>query len=187
MEHMLLCKSTAGCPNGFRFVSAPVNAVVPTGARMISSTIRRNTRNVIYAKGEGQFSYMSSTLPTDHFTEQRQVNPFIVMKLMPSDAWTVSSIMRGTWSGATPLFIMVLLKLAQCQEVPLVPAQRFACERILKEDVNAELIPKPPFVSFTLASAAMRHRGTDMLTIDDEEERMKEDESGFIFIYLFFF
>ncbi|XP_069563423.1 roundabout homolog 1 isoform X6 [Brachyistius frenatus] len=29
--------------------------------------------------------------------------------------------MRGTWSGATPLFIIVLLRLAQAQEVPLVP------------------------------------------------------------------
>uniref|UniRef100_A0A669EQ01 Roundabout, axon guidance receptor, homolog 1 (Drosophila) n=1 Tax=Oreochromis niloticus TaxID=8128 RepID=A0A669EQ01_ORENI len=29
--------------------------------------------------------------------------------------------MRGTWSGATPLFIMVLLRLAWGQEVPLIP------------------------------------------------------------------
>ena len=61
-------------------------------------------------------------------------------------------------------------------------AQRFACERILKEDVSAELIPKPSFVSVTLASAAMRDRGTDMRTIDEEEERMKE-ESGFNFFF----
>uniref|UniRef100_A0A3Q3K3F0 Roundabout, axon guidance receptor, homolog 1 (Drosophila) n=2 Tax=Monopterus albus TaxID=43700 RepID=A0A3Q3K3F0_MONAL len=40
---------------------------------------------------------------------------------MHSDARTVSSTMRGTWSGATPLFIMVLLRLAHGQEVPLVP------------------------------------------------------------------
>lgn len=53
-------------------------------------------------------------------------------------------------------------------------ARRFACERILKEDVSAELIPKPPFVSVTLASAATRRRGTDMRTIDEEEE----DEEG---------
>ncbi|XP_041659251.1 roundabout homolog 1 isoform X4 [Cheilinus undulatus] len=40
---------------------------------------------------------------------------------MPRDARTVSIIMRGTWSGAIPLLLMVLLKLAQGQEVPLVP------------------------------------------------------------------
>ncbi|KAF3693170.1 Roundabout -like protein 1 Precursor [Channa argus] len=40
---------------------------------------------------------------------------------MPSDARTVSNTMHGTWSGAMPLFIMVLLRLAQGQEVPLVP------------------------------------------------------------------
>lgn len=36
---------------------------------------------MICTKGEGQFSHMSSTQPTDHFTDPRQVNPFIVMKL----------------------------------------------------------------------------------------------------------
>ncbi|TMS07594.1 Roundabout-like protein 1 [Larimichthys crocea] len=41
--------------------------------------------------------------------------------MTPSDARTVSIIMRGTWSGATPLLIMVLLRLARGQEVPLVP------------------------------------------------------------------
>ncbi|XP_028319643.1 roundabout homolog 1 isoform X6 [Gouania willdenowi] len=30
-------------------------------------------------------------------------------------------VMRGTWSGATPLFIMVLLRMAPGQEVPVVP------------------------------------------------------------------
>lgn len=40
-----------------------------------------------------------------------------------SDARTVSIIMRGTWSGATPLFIMVLLRLAWGQEVPLIPGK----------------------------------------------------------------
>ncbi|XP_044058651.1 roundabout homolog 1 isoform X7 [Siniperca chuatsi] len=45
---------------------------------------------------------------------------------MPSDARTVSIIMHGTWSGATPLLIMVLLRLAQGQEVPLVPETRVA-------------------------------------------------------------
>lgn len=49
-------------------------------------------------------------------------------------------------------------------------ARRFACERILTEDVIAELILKLSFVSITLASAAMRHRGADMLTIIEEEE-----------------
>ncbi|XP_047449788.1 roundabout homolog 1 isoform X8 [Mugil cephalus] len=41
--------------------------------------------------------------------------------LMSSDARAVSIIMRGTRSGATPLFIMVLLRLANGQEVPLAP------------------------------------------------------------------
>ncbi|KAM9732765.1 roundabout homolog 1 isoform 9-T9 [Menidia menidia] len=40
---------------------------------------------------------------------------------MSSDARTVSTGMRGTWSGATPLFIMVLFRLAPGQEVLLVP------------------------------------------------------------------
>lgn len=68
-----------------------------------------------------------------------------------------------------------------CQRPLLPDAQpaRFACERILKEDVSAELIPKPPFVSITLASAATRHRGTDMLTID-EEEGMRKEGSGML-------
>lgn len=46
-------------------------------------------------------------------------------RLMPSDARTVSIVMRGTWSGATPLLIMVLLRLAQGQEVPLVPGKTY--------------------------------------------------------------
>ncbi|TNN73013.1 hypothetical protein EYF80_016803 [Liparis tanakae] len=41
--------------------------------------------------------------------------------LTPSDARTVSIIMRGMWSGATPLLIMVLLRLGHGQDVPLVP------------------------------------------------------------------
>ncbi|KAM4565686.1 roundabout homolog 1 isoform 3-T3 [Odontesthes bonariensis] len=45
----------------------------------------------------------------------------ILDRLMSSDARTVSTVMRGTWSGATPLFMMVLFRLAQGQEVPLVP------------------------------------------------------------------
>uniref|UniRef100_A0A3P9KQG9 Roundabout, axon guidance receptor, homolog 1 (Drosophila) n=1 Tax=Oryzias latipes TaxID=8090 RepID=A0A3P9KQG9_ORYLA len=40
---------------------------------------------------------------------------------MPSDARTVNMVMRGTWSGATPLFIVVLLNLTRGQEVLLVP------------------------------------------------------------------
>ncbi|KAF3847522.1 hypothetical protein F7725_020550 [Dissostichus mawsoni] len=38
-----------------------------------------------------------------------------------SDARTVSITMRGTWSGATPFLLMVLLMLVQGQEAPLVP------------------------------------------------------------------
>lgn len=45
------------------------------------------------------------------------------LRLTPSDARTVSIIMRGTWSGATPLLIVVLLGLAQGQDVPLVPGK----------------------------------------------------------------
>lgn len=69
-----------------------------------------------------------------------------------------------------------------CQR-PLLPkraARCFACERIMKEDVSAELIPTPPFVSITLASAAMRHWGTDRRTIDGEEERRKEGSLHFL-------
>lgn len=43
-----------------------------------------------------------------------------------------------------------------------------------KEDVNTELISKPPFVSIALASAAMRHGGTDTWTINETEEKRKE-------------
>lgn len=46
-------------------------------------------------------------------------------RLTPSDARTVSVVMHGTWSGATPLLIMVLLRLAQGQEVPLVPGKTY--------------------------------------------------------------
>uniref|UniRef100_A0A3Q3EDK3 Roundabout, axon guidance receptor, homolog 1 (Drosophila) n=1 Tax=Labrus bergylta TaxID=56723 RepID=A0A3Q3EDK3_9LABR len=48
--------------------------------------------------------------------------------LPPSDARTVSIIMRGTWSGATPLLMMVLLRLAQAEEVPVVPETGVAQE-----------------------------------------------------------
>ncbi|KAM8854378.1 roundabout homolog 1 isoform 5-T5 [Synchiropus picturatus] len=40
---------------------------------------------------------------------------------MLGDVWTVSSAMRGTWSGGRPLLVMLLLNLACCQETPLVP------------------------------------------------------------------
>lgn len=46
-------------------------------------------------------------------------------RLTPSDARTVSIIMRGTWSEATPLLIMVLLRLAPGQEAPLVPGKTY--------------------------------------------------------------
>lgn len=58
----------------------PVCTMALTGVWMISSMTWRSTRDVIYAKGEGQFSHMSSILPTDRFTDPRQVNPFIEMK-----------------------------------------------------------------------------------------------------------
>lgn len=65
----------------------------------------------------------------------------------------------------------------QCEavivSVPPLPIGCFACEKIQNDDASAELIPKPPFVSITLAPAAMRHGGTDTWTIDD------------LFIYLF--
>lgn len=47
------------------------------------------------------------------------------LRLTHSDARTVSIIMHGTWSGATPLLIMVLLGLAQGQDVPLVPGKTY--------------------------------------------------------------
>lgn len=59
----------------------------------------------------------------------------------------------------------------QCEavivSVPPLPIGCFACERIQNDDASAELIPKPPFVSITLAPAAMRHGGADTWTIDD--------------------
>ncbi|XP_058490709.1 roundabout homolog 1 isoform X5 [Solea solea] len=48
---------------------------------------------------------------------------------MLSDARTVSSTMRGTRSGVTALFMMVLLRLAQTQEAPLVPEIGVAQDR----------------------------------------------------------
>lgn len=45
--------------------------------------------------------------------------------LTASDAWTLSIVMHGTWSGATPLIMMALLGLAQGEEVPLVPGKIF--------------------------------------------------------------
>ncbi|XP_044058649.1 roundabout homolog 1 isoform X5 [Siniperca chuatsi] len=57
---------------------------------------------------------------------------------MPSDARTVSIIMHGTWSGATPLLIMVLLRLAQGQEVPLVPGSR-----LRQEDTPPRIVEHP--------------------------------------------
>lgn len=79
MERTLLCKSTAGRLNGLRFVSGPCVLLQSwLGVRMIGR--RTHTRVVIYVKGEGQFSRISSSLPTDRSTDPRQVNPFIVMK-----------------------------------------------------------------------------------------------------------
>lgn len=72
-----------------------------------------------------------------------------------------------------------------CQR-PLLP-DVFACERILKEEVSAELIPKPPFVSVTLASAAMRHWGADNQTINEEEEEEGRKEGRRVWSSFFFF
>ncbi|XP_027136037.1 roundabout homolog 1 isoform X6 [Larimichthys crocea] len=46
--------------------------------------------------------------------------------------------MRGTWSGATPLLIMVLLRLARGQEVPLVPGSR-----LRQEDTPPRIVEHP--------------------------------------------
>ncbi|XP_039986183.1 roundabout homolog 1 isoform X2 [Xiphias gladius] len=46
--------------------------------------------------------------------------------------------MRGTWLGVTPLIIMVLLKLAQGQELPLVPEMGVA-----QEGASEEATPAP--------------------------------------------
>lgn len=81
----------------------------------------------------------------------------------------------------SPFHLSISLKcespmVAQCEavivSVPFCPTQArcFACERIRKEDVSTELILKLPFVSITLAFAAMRRWGTDMWRIDEEEE-----------------
>lgn len=81
MEHMLLCKSTAGRPNGFRSVS--LSTCAATEVWMISSTTWGSRSDVIYTKGEGHqpgVVHPPPPPPTDHFTEPGQVNPFIVMK-----------------------------------------------------------------------------------------------------------
>uniref|UniRef100_H2LKW1 Roundabout, axon guidance receptor, homolog 1 (Drosophila) n=1 Tax=Oryzias latipes TaxID=8090 RepID=H2LKW1_ORYLA len=57
---------------------------------------------------------------------------------MPSDARTVNMVMRGTWSGATPLFIVVLLNLTQGQEVLLVPGSR-----LRQEDTPPRIVEHP--------------------------------------------
>uniref|UniRef100_A0A4W6DRL3 Roundabout guidance receptor 1 n=1 Tax=Lates calcarifer TaxID=8187 RepID=A0A4W6DRL3_LATCA len=59
-------------------------------------------------------------------------------RLTPSDARTVSSTMRGTWSGVTTLFIMALLRLAQSQELPSVPEMGVA-----REGASEEATPAP--------------------------------------------
>ncbi|XP_039986184.1 roundabout homolog 1 isoform X3 [Xiphias gladius] len=46
--------------------------------------------------------------------------------------------MRGTWLGVTPLIIMVLLKLAQGQELPLVPGSR-----LRQEDTPPRIVEHP--------------------------------------------
>lgn len=89
------------------------------------------------------------------------------------EAISAFSICQSVWSESPTG--------SQCEavivNVPSCPTQalRFACERIQKEDVSAELIAAPPFVSLTLASAVMRRWGNDKWTIDEAEE------GGFIF------
>ncbi|KAG7478759.1 hypothetical protein JOB18_007434 [Solea senegalensis] len=61
---------------------------------------------------------------------------FSLERLMLSDARTVSSTMRGTRSGVTALFMMVLLRLAQTQEAPLVPEIGVAQDRGASDDTT---------------------------------------------------
>lgn len=110
MEHMLLCKSTAGRPGlqicFWSLCVAIVCTVAPTGVWMISSATWRSTRDVIYAKGEGQFNHMSSPpLLTDHFTYPRQVNPFIVMKwggIMYCECEMLNPVLAFLWGRSSP-------------------------------------------------------------------------------------
>lgn len=44
-------------------------------------------------------------------------------RVAPSDAEAVSARMRGTWSGATALVVLLVLRTARCQDVPLVPGK----------------------------------------------------------------
>ncbi|KAM8854376.1 roundabout homolog 1 isoform 3-T3 [Synchiropus picturatus] len=57
---------------------------------------------------------------------------------MLGDVWTVSSAMRGTWSGGRPLLVMLLLNLACCQETPLVPGSR-----LRQEDTPPRIVEHP--------------------------------------------
>ncbi|XP_055369863.1 roundabout homolog 1 isoform X6 [Betta splendens] len=57
---------------------------------------------------------------------------------MPRDARTVSSTMRRTRSGAVTLIIMVLLRVVQGQEVPLVPGSR-----LRQEDTPPRIVEHP--------------------------------------------
>uniref|UniRef100_A0A3B4WGK7 Roundabout guidance receptor 1 n=1 Tax=Seriola lalandi dorsalis TaxID=1841481 RepID=A0A3B4WGK7_SERLL len=56
---------------------------------------------------------------------------------MPRDARTVSSTMRSTWFGFTPLFIMVFLRLAQSQEPPSAPDIGVAQQGVSEEATAA--------------------------------------------------
>lgn len=78
MKHMLLCKSTAGHPNGFSFVSGP--GVLPQCVPWPSQECGWLVAWEMWATLRGKDSSASSILPTDHFTDPRQVNPFIEMK-----------------------------------------------------------------------------------------------------------
>ena len=74
-------QSTAGHPDGFRFVSLPSVLSIsrhPT-ATTGSSTWTTLKSNFWRKRGRAVQLHLVHS-PTDHFTYQRQVNPFIVMK-----------------------------------------------------------------------------------------------------------
>lgn len=72
-------QSSTGHRDGFRFVSCPsVLPIVCTPLQRSAARLEQLYRVLSEEKGEGQLNSIRS--PTDHFTYQRQVNPFIVMK-----------------------------------------------------------------------------------------------------------
>ncbi|KAJ3591447.1 hypothetical protein NHX12_009392, partial [Muraenolepis orangiensis] len=68
------------------------------------------------------------SLVTDPFSPATEavvppyVHTSVQLRLTTRDARPMRGVMRVTWSWATPLLItMVLLRLAQCEESPVVP------------------------------------------------------------------